>query len=212
MGSASKKISKELVTILIVLLGIASIQSIKLFVRSSHAEVSFEQSSSAKTKGNPQAPIYIIEFVDFQCPSCAVGAGYLKQMMQKYPGKIRLEVKHFPLNSHRHALIAAHYAECAALAGKFWTLQDLLFERQEEWAERDDAKPAFERYAQEAGLDLRALESCLENEKVFEIIKSNKADGKLFGIERTPSYLVGGKLFIGKDQLKQEIQRLLHEK
>ena len=83
-------------------------------------------------KGPESAPVTIVEFSDFQCPYCAASGPVLTRLFEKYPGKIRLIFRHFPLPGHIQAMPAAEAAECARDQGKFWEMHDLLFQHQEE--------------------------------------------------------------------------------
>jgi len=79
-------------------------------------------------RGNPAAPVTIVEFTDFQCPYCAHGARTVSAMMAKYEGKIKLIVKHYPLPFHQAALPAALYFEGIAVQSpeKAWQFYDAL--------------------------------------------------------------------------------------
>ncbi|MBT9283384.1 MAG: DsbA family protein [Hydrogenibacillus schlegelii] len=82
----------------------------------------------AFVRGDPSAPVTIIEFSDFQCPFCNQAYLILKQLLQNYQGKIKLAYRHYPLASHEYAYLAALAAEAAGEQGKFWEMHDLLFE------------------------------------------------------------------------------------
>ena len=58
-------------------------------------------------RGNPEAPVTIVEFSDFQCPYCARGASTMDQLLEKYPNDVKLVFKHFPLGFHKWAKPAA---------------------------------------------------------------------------------------------------------
>ena len=82
-------------------------------------------------RGNPAAPVTIVEFTDFQCPYCSAGAQTLSAMMKKYEGKVKLTVRHYPLPFHPSALPAALYFEGIAVQSpeKAWQFYDALFAR-----------------------------------------------------------------------------------
>ena len=132
----------------------------------------------AKVLGSDDARIRITEFVDFQCPMCANGARYLKSVMKKNPGLIRLQMKYYPLQQiHNHALLSAQYAECASYQGKFWPYHDLLMNRQGNWKRLADAKPAFDQMASDVDLDKDELSTCLQSNKALkEIEKTSVAN------------------------------------
>ena len=205
---SGKKIPKKLVTLIIIIvcgLGVYGAKFLTASGRDASAAV------KERVKGNDKAPIKIIEFIDFQCSACADGAKYLKEIMQKNPEVIRLELKYFPLKMHAYGFLSAQYAECASRQGKFWLFHDLLIARQTNWKRLTDAKPAFERMAQDVGLESQKLEACLQNKTVMRIIEQNKAEGQSRRIRRTPTYFVNGKMIVGKKSLELEIDRLLEE-
>lgn len=89
---------------------------------------------------NPAATLTIIEYSDFQCPYCALLAQELSQLVKKHPDEVRVIFRHFPLQSHQHALHAAYATEAAGLQGKFWEMHDRIFAEQSTWVEMTDAQ------------------------------------------------------------------------
>jgi protein-disulfide isomerase len=87
-----------------------------------------------KTLGSADAPIKIVEYSDFECPSCRFAQQELRKIMDAYPGKIQIVYKHFPLSSNRWSIYAHQAAECMNDQGKFWPYQEMLYNRQFEWA------------------------------------------------------------------------------
>ena len=81
-----------------------------------------------KVKGPDSAPIRILDFSDFQCPACRAAAPILEGLAEKYPGKIQLVFKHFPLRMHAWSPVAHQSAECAAEQGKFWDYYKKIYE------------------------------------------------------------------------------------
>ncbi|APG27157.1 hypothetical protein A7E78_04485 [Syntrophotalea acetylenivorans] len=78
--------------------------------------------------GAPEAPIEIAVFDDFECSYCARAVPLFKQVLETYPGKVKLVFKNFPLGMHKNSRAAATAALAAERQGKFWPLYDLLFE------------------------------------------------------------------------------------
>ena len=112
---------------------------------------------------------------------------------------------------HKYGYLSAQYAECAAQQGKFWPFHDSLLARQGNWSRLADAAPAFERIAEEVGLNTQALETCLQAGKADAVIEKDKAEGKSHNIQSTPTYFVNGKMVVGKPSLDQELNKLLGE-
>lgn len=167
--------------------------------------------AQTRTKGDKNASIHIIEFIDLECPACARGAEYLSRVMAEHPTGIRLELKYFPLPSHRHGFLAARYAECAARQGKFWPFHDALLARQPNWSRLMDATSAFALIANEVVLDPGRLEVCLQDKSIDALIQQSHLDGERRGVKSTPTYYVNGKMVVGMQSLEIELGRLLAE-
>src|SRR3989338_3956368 len=161
MGRA--KLSKRETTILLIVVAVTAVGGLKYFIESSRGGLG--KGGASSSKGNPNAAIKIVEYMDFQCPACAKGASYLKDCFTKYPEKFYLQVKYFPLGMHRHAMQSARYAHCAARQGKFWSFQDILVERQPQWETLISADSVFRQIAQEVQIDLKQLDVCLRSEE-----------------------------------------------
>lgn len=201
-------LTKKTASILVIIISVVIVLGTKFFLGQFAADVT--ASASAKVKGKEDAPIQIIEFIDFQCPACAHGAAYLKEVTEKYPDAIRVEVKHYPLAMHRHGYLSSRYAECAARQGKFWDFQDRLLARQSNWQRLIDPVPAFLQIAQDAHMDKKELESCIKNdESVNKMITKNRAEGRALGIKSTPTYFVNKKMVVGSKSLETDIGELL---
>ena len=151
--------------------------------------------------GNPDAPITIIEFSDFQCPFCArFHIQTLPLILEEYieQGKVKLVFRDFPIQSiHPNALPASVAAECANEQGKFKEMHDLLFNNQNEWNKQEtaDALSSFSQYATKIQLEQETFDSCLTNGKYIEEIKKDLDDGRDYGVSGTPGF------FVGNDQI-----------
>ncbi len=199
------KISKKSATVLIIVVCVGAVLGIKFGVEASRGRL--HSGESPRVKGEAKAPVKITEFIDFQCPACAEGAVYLKKFMEENPKLIRLELKYYPLRNHAHGLLSAKYAECAARQGKFWPYTDAVITRQKNWSRLTDAKPAFQLIAQETGLNLSALEQCLQDKSIEEFIVKMKGEGDVLGVQSTPTYYVNGKMVVGVNSLKMELDQ-----
>jgi len=117
--------------------------------------------------GNPDAPITIIEFSDFQCPFCArFYTQTLPLIHEEYIdlGKVKLVFRDYPIQSiHPNAVPAAVASECANEQGKFKEMHDMLFEKQNEWSRQEtaDALSLFSQYATKMQLEQETFDSCL---------------------------------------------------
>src|SRR3989344_7026042 len=158
-------------------------------------------SNTNHTQGDPQAPVKIVEFADFQCPACATAYPIVKNVLSQNQNKVYFVFRHYPLSSHKNAKVAARAAEAAASQGKFWQMYDLLFENQKDWAEASDAKDKFEEYAEKIGLDLQKYNEDLAS--VDKAIEQDYADGNKVGVNSTPTFFINGQKYSGVIQQTQ---------
>lgn len=195
---------KTQLTFIIVAIGVALILGVRSYIIADPSEI--EEASLKRVKGDKNATLYITEYIDFQCPSCAYGAKYLKDIMSQKPGLIRLELRHFPLRMHKHAVMASKYSECALKQDKFWEFHDKLIDQQNNWKNLMNAMPAFDQLAKDVGLEPVALQQCLSDESVLEEIEQHKAEGKALGINSTPTYFINGEMVVGTKSLMDIIR------
>ncbi len=146
--------------------------------------------------GDPDAPVTVVEYGDYECPYCAAAAPVLRRLVEESDGRVRLVFRHFPLaDRHPYALTAALAAEAAGAQGAFWPMHDLLFARQERL---DDA--ALQAYADELGLDGERVVG--EAAQPFgEKVEADFAAGLATGVGGTPTVFVDGRLFSGRLEL-----------
>lgn len=149
------------------------------------------------SRGEKNAPVTIVEFSDFQCPFCKTATATIKQVLDKYPGQVRLVFRDFPLVSlHPQAPKAHEAARCAAEQGKFWEYHDVLFERSPRMAPQD-----LKQYAQELKLDTAAFNQCLDSGKYVAEIDKDTKEGAGLGLTGTPSFFINGRQIVGAQPL-----------
>lgn len=202
------KISKSSATLFVIAACLIVVGTLKM-LKSNAAPPEKENALPQRAKGNPEARIKIIEFIDFQCPACAKGVVLLRDYLKKYPDKFYVELRYFPLKMHAHGLSSAKWSECAARQEKFWPFFDLLIERQKEWGAMIDAVPSFTAIAKEAGLDQDKLNACLAEPSVDTVISADIEEGKMRNVASTPTYFVNHEMVVGMKSLQQKIDALL---
>ena len=149
--------------------------------------------------GNPNAPITIIEFSDFQCPFCArFHIQTLPLILEQYveTGKVKFVYRDFPIqSSHPNAMPAAAASECAHEQNKFWQYHDMLFENQRTWSKMDftSAITVFKEYATELELNQEQFNVCLDSGKYVNEINNDLTDGKNYKITGTPGFFIGNE-------------------
>jgi protein-disulfide isomerase len=153
-------------------------------------------------RGNPDAPVTIVEFSDFECGHCANFHRSLDSTLRRFGQRIRVVFHHFPLDSacnqkmharfHPQACLAAVAAECAAEQGKFWQYHDLLFDNQQ----RLD-RLSLLTYATRLGLDGTRFGACLDSPASLARVESDVTTGVDLGIDSTPTLFINGRLIKG---------------
>lgn len=164
--------------------------------------------------GNPDAPVTVREFGDYQCPACGAFEPTAKRIRKEYvtSGKIRFIFFDFPLAMHQHAQAAAIAARCAARQDKFWPYHNRLYHTQSKWAESSDASSMFLDLGVETGLDTGKLKACMKNKTPLPTINKERDAGQSVRLRATPTVLVGNTEFVGGpsyDTLKKAIDDAL---
>lgn len=160
--------------------------------------------AALKIQGPATAPVKLIEYSDFECPSCRVVQTDIQNLFLNYPGKIQLTYKHFPLTSHKWSIYAHQAAECMNLQGKFWPYHDLLYRKQQDWA--TSMVPPVEiltRYAKEMGADMGAFGKCMTDVAVAREIYAEKDEGNKRQVTATPTFFLGAERFVGPKEMQE---------
>ncbi len=147
-------------------------------------------------QGDPDAPVTVVEYSDFQCPACAHHTdNAVARLKAEYveTGQVRLVFHDLPLRMHPNAPMAAQAARCAGEQGYFWEMHDIIFDNQSEWS--NNATPAlFAEYASEVGADVGMLTNCLQSGKYVNVVEAARAASAQAGITSTPTFVVNGKV------------------
>lgn len=154
----------------------------------------------ARIEGSASAPVWVIIVSDFQCPYC-------KQWHdQTYPalhdefvktGKVRVAYVNYPLNSHAQAWPSAEAAMCAGAQGKFWPMQDAIFDAQERWAAGPAPATVFDSLARKTGLDMARWRDCVTRGVTKPLIQADFQRASAAGVRSTPTFLIGSEMLAG---------------
>lgn len=143
--------------------------------------------------GELNAKVILVEFADFQCPACAAAHPVMKQVLKSYSKDMVFFYRHFPLPAHKNAKLAAKASEAASIQGKFWEMYDILYGKQDEWSESNDAKTIFISYAEGLNMDVDSFTKTLESSQFGSLIAKDQADGVSLGVNSTPTFFLNGK-------------------
>jgi protein-disulfide isomerase len=151
----------------------------------------------AAAQGDPNAPVTIVEFTDYQCPFCSRHSVETMPLIRSEfieTGQVYYILKDLPLDDlHAEARLAAAAARCAGDQEAYWEMHDLLFARQEQWAGKgDEAAALFAGYAGELSLDAEELAACLDDGRHEEAIEQNVQEAQSLGVGGTPHFFVEG--------------------
>jgi protein-disulfide isomerase/uncharacterized membrane protein/rhodanese-related sulfurtransferase len=137
--------------------------------------------------GNPQAPLTVVEFGDFECPVCGRGEAAAREIRAQYARHIRFVFRQFPLERiHPYAEKAAEASECAGEQGKFWEMVEKIYSRQ-----FDLSIGGLARGAAELGLDQPRFNQCLTSGAMAGHVRRDVEDGRALGVRATPTFFIG---------------------
>ena len=168
--------------------------------------VPIEIPADAPVIGNPNAPITVVKFSDYECPACRMGATAIHPLFKRYPTQVKFVFMHFPLaqecNSdpqlkrtmHEFACEAATVAVCSAEQGKFNETYETLFEFQKDFSQGKIAELLTSKVS---GIDLGKLKSCMALPSTLEKIKNDAKVGINLKVQSTPTFFMNGKKIEG---------------
>ncbi len=148
--------------------------------------------AGSPAKGPANAKITIVEFSDFQCPYCIKAIGHLDAALKAFPKDVRLVYKHFPLDSHGQARMAAQASLAAEQQGKFWPMHDRLYAQS-----RQISRMNVLNWAKELGMDMPKFVAALDSAVVKGQVDRDVADGDRIGVQGTPTVFLNGKKYQG---------------
>ena len=162
----------------------------------SHTAALRPVSSNDHIRGNPAAPVTLIEYSDFECPYCKNFHGTLRKLVEDSKGKVRWVYRHFPLDQlHSKARKEAAASECAAELGgnaAFWKFADRLFELSRS-NNRTDIDKVLPQVAHETGLDMAKFKSCLASGRHDKRVEEDLQNAMATGGNGTPWSLIVSK-------------------
>ena len=148
-------------------------------------------SDSDHIKGNPEAPIVLVKYGDFQCPHCARAHLVVTQMQRELGTDLKFVFRNFPLAKiHPEATLAAIAAEAAARQEKYWEMHDLIFENQDELGE----ELLFD-IAQELQLDMDRFRLDLADPALAAKVEADFESGIRSGVNATPTFFINGEKY-----------------
>lgn len=176
---------------------------VSIYLREPKVEVGYDPH---RLRGNPHAPVMIVEFSDFQCPFCRGVEPTLRGILAEYPGKVSLAYRDLPLSQiHPLAEQAAEAARCAEEQGRFWQYHDLLMSNpphlDRDWLIRD---------ARRLHLNEPQFDACLSSGKYAAAVQRDRHTAMNLGIAGTPAFFINGTLVTG-DQPASVFKKIIRK-
>lgn len=149
--------------------------------------------------GNPDAPVTLMEFGEYESEACAKANEVVKQLLDTYEGKIRFNFRHFPLTRiHQRALKAAEAAVATAQDGKFWEMHNILFANR-----RNLGTTSLKLHSKEAGVNNKHFLDDLVNAMYGWQVQGDLRNGLDRGVKDVPTFFINDVLFTGKPTVSE---------
>ena len=146
----------------------------------------------SQTRGSDDAKVYLVEFMDPACETCAAFSPFVKQMMDANPGKIKLVLRYAPF--HDGADYFVKILEAAKKQGKYWETLDIMYKSQPFWASHSNPQPQrIWQFLPRAGLDIEQIRKDMKDPAIVKIIEQDLADAKTLNVRKTPGFFANGK-------------------
>lgn len=151
-------------------------------------------SDSDWVKGSATAKVVIIEYSDFQCPSCAQYSKVLEEIMAEFGEHVALAYRHYPLETiHENSTPAAWAAEAAGIQGKFWEMHNNLFTYQNSWNKQEKPEEMFTKFAKDLNLDLKKFTEDYNSRLVHKKVELSLESAKENHLTYTPTIFINGQ-------------------
>ena len=158
--------------------------------------------------GPETARLVVVEYGDFECPSCGQAYPAVKQLLKHFEGRLRFVFRHFPLAEvHPHAQLAAEAAEAAGAQHRFWPMHDALFQHQAHLKPKD-----LRHYADALEIDLERFEYELDDQVYRQRVNEHIESGRQSGVRATPTFFVDGAIVdvsFGLERLFEAVRQRL---
>ena len=155
---------------------------------SSAATVLAVDAATDHTRGPADARVTLVEYGDFECPSCRQAHAAIRILLAHYGEQVRFVFRHFPLREvHPHAELAAEAAEAAGAQHKFWPFHELLFAHQQQLDEKH-----VRQCAEQAGLDMARFTNEMRDHVYLQRVQEHIEGGRRLHVRATPAFYVNG--------------------
>ena len=158
-------------------------------------------------RGDPNAPVTLEEFGDFECMPCFVLWPALRNLEHDYGDRLAVIFRNNPMPQHSRALDGACAAEAAGLQGKFWEMHDLLYLQRAKWTRATDPRSEFAELARRLQLDVGRFNQDIAGEKVARRVMADRERSAALGLDRTPVVYINAQ----RAELQGDVEKGLRD-
>lgn len=164
--------------------------------------------STDHVAGNPEAPVELVEYGDYECPYCGNAYPIVKDIQERLGKELKFVFRNFPLRKiHPNSFATSVATEAASLQGKFWEMHDMIFENQKIL----DADSIL-LFACKLGLDVERFKNDIQQKELADKVEKDFESGIRSGVNRTPTFFINGSKYEGsynRDELFQNLKNQL---
>ncbi len=155
--------------------------------------------------GNPDAPVTLMEFGEYENEDCAKANEVVKKLLIEFGDKLKFNFRHFPLTRiHQRSMKAGEAAVGAAQEGKFWEMHNILFKNR-----RQLGTTSLKIYSKEAGVNNKSFLNQLVDSAYGWHVRNDLLEGLDKGVREIPAFFINGELYTGKitfDEMSKVIE------
>lgn len=159
------------------------------------------------TLGSDDAKVYLVEFMDPACETCAVFSPFVKTMLDANPGRLKLVIRYAPFHDGSDRVVKM--LEASRRQGRYWETLGVMYETQRHWASHHHPQPEkLWEFLSRAGLDLEKLAKDMEDPAIAKLIAQDISDARALNVRKTPGFFVNGRPLqsFGYQQLTQLVR------
>lgn len=172
--------------------------------------------ANKNTAGNPNAPVKVVEYADYQCPAClAFETTYYTTLVKNYIDTGKVFFTYLPFRViGPESDAAAQAAFCAGDQNKYWQMHDILFANQGAENSGQFTDRRLKAMAQAVGLDMNQFNSCYDSHKYASQVAADQTAAESLNLNSTPSFTINGKVtpWTSQDQIMTAIDAALQGK
>ncbi len=156
--------------------------------------------------------VTLVEYGDFQCPSCSAFFPIIEDVRKKYGDDITFQFRHFPITQiHPNAMSAHRASEASAKQNKFWEMYEILYQRQQSWSSSQNASQIMEDYASELGMNVEQFKNDYKSSEINSLINADSSAGTKLGVEGTPTFLINGEKVKSEPKSVEDFSKLIDD-